>query len=181
MVCHHVLHFSSLLNTHLYAKKCPSPWNRTFQLWPLQCFSFLSESTSLSSTTLDSHMVDEWLKHAEQLQTDSTISTSAQPLPWTSAVGSRLPLWAPRAVPEPSLGPPPSSSWGEDQATCCCLWPQHTAREGAMGCASRSHGREDQGIKTAGSAEHSPWCKIGCWELEVLHSAKLGCYHPKFL
>lgn len=50
-----------------------------------------------------------------------------------------------------------------------------------MGYAIRSHGKKDQGIKPAGSPEPSPECKIGCWELEVFHSAKLGYYHAKSL
>lgn len=65
-------------------------------------------------------------------------------------------LLAPRAVPECTLGPLSLSSWGEDQATRCCLQPQHTVQQGVEGYTSNSHSREGQGIKTAGSAEPSP-------------------------
>lgn len=107
MVCHPVLHFSSLLNTHLYTENCPSPWNRTFHWRPLWCFSFLHESTCLSITTLDLQMVNEWLKHAEQIQRDSTITTMPK-----RCLTSPVDFWSGvRVAPPGSQSCPWASPW----------------------------------------------------------------------
>lgn len=92
----------------------------------------------------------------------------------------RAVLLAPRAGSECTLGTLLSSSWGGDQATCCCLQPQHTIQKGVVGYTSNSHGREGQGIKTAASAEPSPYIKSVAKNWMSL-LAKWGYYHRKSL
>lgn len=148
------------------------PHEMGLSIYDLSSASLLHESTSLPSTTFrfaDSKwMAETGWANPESLHHEHQCLNS----PMDLCNGVRV------------------ASWGSQSCSWMCPWatsllqlrngPGHmllpaaiqAAREGAMGYASRSHGREGQRIKTAGGTEPSPWCKTDCWELEVLHSSQ---------